>query len=180
MNNTRSLITLVCVLAMTGCLAQSNWEISDDYVIEFSGSGAEGSFAGLEGTIVFDPQDLKGSRFDVSIDPATIATGNKTKDKHARGKSWFDVENYLKISFMSDRIRSVNEGYLAEGQLTMHGVDKPALIEFSFESISEREAIFNGTLTVDRQEFGIEGPFMAFMVGDEFEVQIKVNAEKVN
>ena len=79
-----------------GLSAQTNYTITDNYSIEFSGSKAEGTLGGLAGAIVFDPTDLEASTFNVEVDINTISTGNKTKDKHARGDSWFDAAMYPK------------------------------------------------------------------------------------
>ena len=170
--------SLLIITLTTSGFAQTSWKILEDYTIEFSGTGAEGTFHGLEGTIEFDSQDLANSRFDVSVDPASIATGNKTKDKHARGKSWFNVERYIKIKFVSNTITSLEEGYVADGILTLHGVPRETQIAFTFTENAQGKAIFKGTLMVNRQDFEIEGPFISFMVGDEFVVNLVVPVKK--
>lgn len=154
--------------------AQTNWNISDDYSITFSGSGASGTFEGLDGDIQFDPEDLANARFNVSINPTTISTGNQTKDKHARGKSWFNVEKFSKVKFVSSRVIRTSEGYSAEGALLLHGISKKIRIDFTFSEEDLNTGLFEGKLTVDRQDFGIEGPFVSFMVGNEFEVSLRV------
>jgi len=158
--------------------AQTSWNILDDYTISFSGSGADGSFRGLEGSIVFDPQNLEDSRFEVSIDPASISTGNKTKDKHARGKSWFNVKDYITIKFESNRIQTFEDRYVAEGLLTLKGISKETRITFKFVEETEGKATFEGDFTVNRQDFDIEGPLISFMVGDEFDVSLVVPVEQ--
>lgn len=180
-NNTfiRVLLTTLLVWAFPSVThAQDSWKISEDYSIKFSGAGAEGTFEGLKGKILFDPQKLEVSKFDVTLDPSSIDTGNKTKNKHARGKSWFHVDKYIDIRFVSNKIYSVEQQYVAEGLLTLHGVEKAAKIIFTYQESAPGKAVFEGNLTVNRQDFGIEGPFISFMVGDEFEVGITVNAVK--
>ena len=41
-------------------------------------------------------------------------------------------------------------------------------------SRSGNTAMFEGTFTVNRKDFDITGPFFGFVVGDEFEVTLKV------
>lgn len=151
----------------------STWNISDDYNIRFSGRGAEGTFSGLEGTINFDPSDLSAARMDVSVDVKTISTGNNTKNKHARGDSWFDAERYPKITFRSQRFRRSGQAYEVVGNLTLHGTTKEVTIPFTFTENTDG-GLFQGKFTVDRQVYGIEGPLLAFTVGDEFEIEMKV------
>ena len=165
----------ILLLAVIGfaLTAMASWRVSEDYVIQFSGSGAEGTFSGLSGSVMFDPKDLSSSKFDVTVEASTISTGNKTKDKHARGKSWLDVEKYPYIKFTSSQVTQSGYGYEMTGELELHGVTKKMTIPFSF-SQSGDTGRFEGTFTVNRKDFEITGPFFGFVVGDEFEVTLKV------
>ncbi len=173
----RQLFILLLILPAAFAFTIGNtWSISDDYEVRFSGSGAEGTFRGLTGTIKFDPDQLRQSQFDVSIDATTIDTGNKTKDKHARGKSWFDVEQYPEIKFRSLQVTKAGDQYQMTGTLTLHGVEKEITFPFTFTE-NGGSGLFEGSFTVDREEYGIKGPFIGFMVGDDFEVNLKVPVE---
>ncbi len=165
------------LLLAFGFAPNTAWNISDDYEVRFSGSGADGTFRGLTGTIVFDPAAPEQGRFDVSLDARTINTGNKTKDKHARGDSWFDAEQYPEIHFRSSTIEPSGDHYQMTGTLTLHGVSKETTFPFTFTQ-QGNTGVFNGTFTVDREEFGIDGPFFAFTVGDDFEVSLNVPVTK--
>ena len=168
---------LVAILLFVGIpLTKTIWNITDDYEVRFSGSGAEGTFRGLTGTIVFDSDSLEQARFDVAVDARTIDTGNKTKDKHARGDSWFDVEQYPEIKYSSSRVESTDDGYRTTGTLTLHGVEKEVSFLFTFRQ-SGSTGVFEGTMVIDRHDFGIKGPLLGFVVGDEFEVSLRVPAE---
>lgn len=174
LTNRRQLFTLLMILPFSFAFVWWNiWSISNDYVIRFSGTGAEGTFRGLSGTIVFDPNALQEAKFDVSVDASTIETGNNTKNKHARGDNWFDVKQYPEIRFRSSQISRVGDKYQMTGTLTLHGVEKEITFPFTF-SENNNSGVFEGSFTVDREEFGIEGPFISFMVGDDFEVNLKV------
>ncbi|MEL7423299.1 MAG: YceI family protein [Bacteroidota bacterium] len=151
----------------------STWNIADDYNIRFSGRGAEGTFSGLQGTINFDAANLANAHMDVSVDVKTISTGNNTKNKHARGDSWFDAERYPKITFRSEQFRKKGQAYEVVGDLTLHGTTKEVTIPFTFTK-NTNGGLFVGTFTVDRQEYGIEGPLLAFTVGDDFEIKLRV------
>ena len=167
------------LLLAFGFAPNTAWNISDDYEVRFSGSGADGTFRGLTGTIVFDPAAPEQGRFDISLDARTINTGNKTKDKHARGDSWFDVEQYPEIHFRSSTIEPSSDHYQMTGTLTLHGVDKEITFPFAFTRSPQGDSgTFNGTFTVDREAFGIDGPFFAFTVGDDFEVSLNVPVTK--
>lgn len=157
----------------------SNWNIQDDYTIKFSGRGANGTFSGLQGTIQFAADDLATAKMDVNVKVNTIDTGNKTKDKHARGESWFYAEKYPQIQFESTKFEQVEDSYLVTGDLTLRGVTKSVAIPFDFKQ-NDQGGEFTGEVTINRQDFGIEGPFLAFAVSDEFLVKLKVPVTQKN
>lgn len=153
-------------------VALNSYEIAEDYSIKFDGRGAAGTFSGLEGEIAFDENNLDASRINVSVDATTINTGNKTQDKHARGEKWFDTESYPKITFKSNKFEKTAVGYSVTGMFEVHGFKKSETIPFTF-----KDNVFAGKFTINRQEYGIEGPFFAFTVSDEFEVSLRVPVE---
>lgn len=168
------LFTLLQLLTLTQSAAQEKWEIQEDYRIYFSGTKAEGTFGGLQGIILFDPDNLQASKFDVSLEVATIATGNKTKDKHARGDSWFDADSFPNIRFVSTSIiKRDNNQYEAIGNLELKGISKEVNLQFSFTRTAN-SGLFEGDLKVNREDFGIEGNFFGFVVGKDFQVDLNI------
>lgn len=123
--------------------------------------------------ITFDPNDLSKTVINVSLDASTIETGNTTKNKHARSENWFFVEQFPVIQFKSTKVIETGNGYLMKGELELRGIQKEVLIPFMFTDQGEI-AQFQGTLKVNRKDFGIEGNFMEFLVGEDFEVDIRV------
>ena len=121
--------TLLIFSALT--LNGQTWQIADNYEITFETSQAEGSFRGLEGTINFDPDNLATASFKVSVDVNTIATGNKTKDGHARGKRWFNAELFPRITFNSTSVKLIDGKYHVKGNLEMKGIKKEITIPLS-------------------------------------------------
>ncbi len=151
----------------------TTWSIGEDYQIRFKGSRAEGTFSGLTGKIYFNPENLSTAEMDVKVKANTINTGNKTKDKHARGKNWFDAKTYPDITFKSKLFKKVKDGYEVIGQLNLHGITKEIVIPFTFEQSSEG-GMFMGSFTVNRKDYGIRGPLLGVVVGNDFEVDLKV------
>ena len=169
-------LLLICFALLAAASARyqaAEYEIDSAYVIRFTGSGAEGTFRGLTGDIVFDPENLSAARMDVTVDAATIATGNDLKDKHARGENWFDTAKYPTITYRANEFSRTESGFLANGTLTLHGVSRSKPLPFTFLQTADGGR-FEGSMTVDREAFGIEGPWLAFTVGDDFSVEIVV------
>jgi polyisoprenoid-binding protein YceI len=153
-NISPSLLTLLLFASAFSIVYLQEWEIGNDYEVRFSGKYAHGTFRKLQGELVFQEEDLNKSRFDVTIDVNSIETGNKLKNKHARGTHWFDAEKYPLIHFVSSSIAKTDTGYVASGELEMHGVKKPLNIPFRFEKAGD-SALFRGRFKIDRGEFGI-------------------------
>jgi len=153
-NISPSLLTLLLFASAFSIVYLQEWEIGNNYEVRFSGKYAHGTFRKLQGELIFQEDDLNKSRFDVTIDVNSIETGNNLKNKHARGTHWFDTEKYPLIHFVSSSIAKTDTGYVASGELDLHGVKKPLNIPFRFEKTGD-SALFRGRFKIDRGEFGI-------------------------
>jgi polyisoprenoid-binding protein YceI len=142
--------TLLIIGSAFTVFKSQDWKIADNYSVKFNGGDPSGEFGGLKGTVSFDPTDLPNSKFDASIDVASINTGNGMKNTHAKSEKWFDADKYPTIQFTSNTITKADSGYEANGMLSMHGVQKEVIIPFVFE-----ENVFKGTLTVNRMDYNI-------------------------
>ncbi len=141
---------LVFVASSFTVYLATDWKISEGYSIKFDGGDPSGEFKGLKGTISFDPNNLKDSKFEVSIDVATINTGNGMKNGHAKSEKWLDAEKYPLISFASKEITKVANGFEAKGTLDMHGVQKEITLPFTFDG-----TVFKGSISVNRMDYNI-------------------------
>ena len=142
-------ITLIIGSAFTALKTQ-DWKISDTSFVKFDGGDPSGQFGGMKGTISFDPNDLANSKFDATIDVASINTGNGMKNTHAKSEKWFDAEKYPTIQFTSSAITKTTDGYETKGMLTMHGVQKEVVIPFTFQ-----DDTFKGSFTVNRLDYNV-------------------------
>src|SRR3954464_159281 len=87
-----TLLLIAAVFAFT--VVSPVWKITDKYNISFSSNEAGGIFKTFKGSIAFDEQNLAVSNFDVTIDVASINTGNGLQNKHAKSDEWFDAAKY--------------------------------------------------------------------------------------
>jgi polyisoprenoid-binding protein YceI len=146
------LATVALMLASAFTFIQSqSWKIADGYSVKFDGGDPSGEFTGLKGTINFDEKNLAASNFDVTIDAASINTGNGMKNTHAKSANWFDVEKYPTIAFKSSAITKTAAGYEAKGVLDMHGVQKEITMPFTFANNT-----FAANFEVNRLDFKID------------------------
>ena len=142
-------VILIMASSFTIFMSQ-DWKIADNYSVRFDSGDPSGQFGGMKGTVNFDPNDLANSKFDETIDVASINTGNGMKNTHAKSEKWFDADKYPTIGFTSSSIIKTSTGYEAKGTLSMHGVQKEIVIPFTFEN-----NIFKGSFTVNRLDYNI-------------------------
>jgi polyisoprenoid-binding protein YceI len=153
------------------------WNIDPNFSIKFSGKKVAGTFSGLSGNVIFDPNNWQAAQMNVSVDVNSIKTGNTTQDDHAKGDSWFHAVKYPKISFASSSFSKTTNGYMVNGNLTLHGVTKPVSIPFQF-SETQGKGLFVGNFKVNRKDYGIKGNAFGFLVGEEFSIELKVPVMK--
>lgn len=130
-----------------------DWKIAENYSMKFDGGDPTGEFKGLKGLVRFDEKNLAASKFDISIEVATINTGNGMKNTHAKSGAWFDAEKYPVIKFTSSVIAKTSSGYTVKGVLDMHGVQKEITVPFTFSG-----NVFASNFEVNRNDFGIGDP----------------------
>ena len=148
----------------------------------------EGRFTDFSGTIEFDAADPSKTRVTGEIKTASINTNNEKRDKHLRTDEFFHVEKYPTIAFVSTKVSDVDvrkkTGKL-HGKLTMHGVEKPVVLDVVYlgagaDPWGNQKAGFKATATIDRKDFGLNWNEAletgGFLVGDEVEIQINVEA----
>lgn len=142
---------LMLLIASAFSFIQSlDWKIADNYSVKFDGGDPSGEFKGLQGVIKFDANNLAASQFDVSIDVASINTGNGMKNTHAKSAMWFDAAKYPQIKFTSATITKTAAGYEAKGTMDMHGVQKEVVIPFTFTNNT-----FAAAFEINRLDYNI-------------------------
>ena len=147
------------------------------FVIKNFGINTGGTFEGLAGSVVFDPANLAGASFNVSVDAKTVDTDMEARDNHLRKEEYFDVEKYPKLSFRSTKITTTNkEGYLFMfGVITIKNISKE--ISFPFKQTSKDGGIlFEGEFKLNRRDFGVGGK--SFSMSDELNVELSIFAKK--
>jgi polyisoprenoid-binding protein YceI len=173
------LYPIAAVLILAGSaftfIAAQNWQIAEGYSIAFSSDDASGIFKGFKGSIAFDEQNPAASKFDVTIDVATINTGNGLQNKHARSDEWFDAAKYPQMHFVSQKIAKAGNGYQVTGDLEIHGVKKAVTIPFTFKKTATG-GVFATTFTVNRNDFKLGKP--GGDVGEQIKLDISVPVTK--
>ena len=149
---------LLCIGAVSAFAPATGWQIGEKYNIRFTGGGEVGGiFKTFKGSITFDEQNLATSGFDLSIDVASINTGNGLMNTHAKSAEWFDAGKYPTIRFTSKKIVKNGAAYSVSGDLEIHGVKKEVTLPFTFQN-KGTTGTFNGTFTVNRSDYHVGKP----------------------
>jgi len=129
----------------------------------------EGTFTGMSGTVKFDKNNLSASSFDVCVSVETVNTGIGARDKHLKTADFFDADKFPSICFVSSSIEATAEGYMTDGELTLHGVTKKISIPFTYS-----ENTLKGEIAINRFDYGLgaESYSGTAMVGEIAEIVI--------
>ncbi len=128
----------------------------------FSGTAFEGGFGKWDAQIKFDPKNLAGSKAVVSVDLASVASGDADRDQTLPTADWFNVAKFPRAVFTTTAITAAGGGkYNAAGTLSLRGVAKPVVLPFTLV-ITGDTARMTGQVVLNRSQFGIgQGQFTA-------------------
>lgn len=148
-------------LLLAGTAPASEWRVDHDASrLGFSGiqygDRFEGRFREFAADMRFDPNDLRASRFDVTVNTASADTGSRQRDSTLKDPAWFHVEAYPKARFVTSRIRRSDGDYAykAVGELTIRDHTRKIALPFDW-TIDDRRAHMQGVITLDRTNFGV-------------------------
>jgi polyisoprenoid-binding protein YceI len=120
-----------------------------------------GRFNKFTGNFTYDEKSPAASSVTVNIDPASIDSAHAERDKHLRGKDFFDVEKYTTAKFVSTSYtESAPNKAVLKGDLTLHGVTKNITIDVQLvghgnDPWGGYRRGFTGTTTLTLADFGI-------------------------
>jgi polyisoprenoid-binding protein YceI len=143
-----------------------------------------GRFTSYDVTIVTN-QDPLGSSVTATIDLASIDTGNQPRDHHLRSADYLEVDKYPTMSYRSTGIRHTDDGWVIDGELTLHGVTRqvPLAVEvngFGPDPFGGQRAGFSVTAQINRRDFGIDLTIPmdggGVVVGDQVSISLEIEA----
>jgi polyisoprenoid-binding protein YceI len=186
-----AILTGILALAAPLALAQTTTWVSDpmhsevDFSItHMSVSKVHGRFGNVKATIVYNAADPTKSTVTATIGVDTVDTGVDARNTHLKSPDFFDVANLPTATFTSTSVTKNGSHLTVTGNLTLHGVTKPVVLDVEGPNGSMTDPKgqvhtgFSATTTIDRTAFGIGGKFPAAMLGDEVALDIELEAVK--
>lgn len=170
-------------------------DLTGDYVIDpshstigFSARHAmvtkvRGHFGDVEGSAHIDTQTPANSSVTITMQAASVTTGNEQRDGHLRTPDFFDVENHPQATFVSTNVERDGTEWQITGDLTINGVSKSLTIPFE-ETGSAKDPYgnirvgFEGGTTINRTDWGLKfnaaletgGVLVSEKIGLEFDI----------
>ena len=92
-----------------------------------------GRFNDFEGQFVLDEDNPEHSSTKVTIDVASVDSNHAERDKHLRGKDFFQVDKFPEASFVSTKIEKTGEETAKiTGDFTLKGGTKPITLDAKY------------------------------------------------
>lgn len=151
-------------------------------------SNVRGEFRKVAGSATGDIANPAATTVEATIDAASIDTRNEERDAHLRKPDFLDVAKFPTIVFKSTKVEKAGEGWKLTGDLTLHGVTKPVVLDVTNVTAPIKDPWGNSRIgaqaktKLNRRDFGIaynallEGG--GLVVGDEITVAIDVEVVK--
>jgi polyisoprenoid-binding protein YceI len=179
------------LLAIPATASAGTWDIDPAHsTIEFSVkhmmvSTVKGQFEKVKGAIELDDKDVTKSTVEVTIDVASVNTHEPKRDGHLKSPDFFDVAKFPTATFKSTKVQKAGKKLKVTGDLTLHGVTKPVVLEVEGPSPATKTPFgttvrgVHATGKIDRKDFEIGWNKVldngGVLVGNE--VTLEFNAE---
>jgi polyisoprenoid-binding protein YceI len=150
-------------------------------VSHFGLSYATLRFDKIDATLDYDPAHPEASKLQVTIDPASIDTGDEALNRQIAG-DLFEAGKYPQIRFVSTTVKPTIEGRAqVTGDLAFHGVTHPVDLDVLFNGAGQdpqhlTRLGFSANATIQRSQFGVTKYRPA--AGDDVSVDIEVEFKK--
>ncbi|GIT91800.1 cytochrome b561 [Jannaschia pagri] len=160
----------------------STWTVEEgtlSITVQQLGAAVTGSFSEWQAAIDFDETpraDGTHGTVEVGVSTASLSLGSVTQQ--ATSGDFLASEAHPQATYTATLL-SEGEGYVADGTLSVRGVDVPLRLPFTLELEGDR-AVMAGTGTLDRRDFGMGESYPdESSVGFTVEVTVALTASRL-
>jgi polyisoprenoid-binding protein YceI len=120
-----------------------------------------GTFGKWYAVLTTKENDWKHGTVTVSVQTASLNTGNTYRDADLRSDRFFDVQRYPKMTFEGTEFAVADSTLSVNGMLTIKGHSKPITLTGQYRGVAKdsdghERIAFEARGEVDRRDFGIE------------------------
>jgi polyisoprenoid-binding protein YceI len=151
-------------------------------------SNVNGTFGNFSAEATTQGEDFSTAKFNFKAAIDSINTGVADRDGHLKSADFFDAANYPEMLFHSTDVKQLASDELEiSGDLTIHGVTKPATLKAEFAGIAvdpygQTKAGLSLTGKIKRSEFGLVWSAVTeagnVVVGDEIKLDCEIQLIK--
>jgi polyisoprenoid-binding protein YceI len=153
------------LVAGTKLPAPGRWQIDPGHTEaafigrHFMLTKVRGRFTGVTGTITVADEPGE-STVEVTIDMASVESGNQARDEHLRSPDFFDAARHPTATFSGHAARWQDAQGLLTGELTIRGVTRPVTLAAEYlghvaDPWGGQRAIFTAEGTLNREDWGL-------------------------
>jgi polyisoprenoid-binding protein YceI len=143
-----------------------------------------GTFDKWYAVLTTKENDWKQGTVKVTVQTASLNTGNGYRDADLRSDRFFDVQRYPKMTFEGTEFAVADSTLSVSGILTIKGHSKPITLTGQYRGIAKdrdghERIAFEATGEVDRRDFGIkfnESVAGTDLVGNNVEITVAIEA----
>ncbi|MBU44782.1 MAG: hypothetical protein CMN76_16285 [Spirochaetaceae bacterium] len=132
----------------------------------------DGRFNRWDSTVLVSP-DFSHASGMVTIQIASIDTGNEGRDDHLRNPDFFASQQFPTATYRLEAIASENNTVTTDGTLTIRGVSRPLKIVFRKQA-SDSGVRLHGSFTLNRKDFGVDYDSVLNPIDDNVTVNLSV------
>ena len=124
-------------------------------------ASVHGRIAEFGGTIVVTDQ-VENSSVEVTLQAASVDTGNPDRDQHLRSKDFLHTEAFPEITFHSKSLRPLSaDRWAMDSELTIRGVTRPISLDLTYLGVGPDpwggvRAAFHAVTELRREDFAID------------------------
>jgi len=188
-----TLLASACALPQAALATPTRYALDHEnshveFKFKLNGTPQTGSMPIERAKITIDPQHLPASQVDVTLNVARARTGLIFITQAMTSSGVLDAAQFPTIRFVSRRITlgaagRISEGAQITGDLTLHGVTKPIILQAAIyrprgtpaDDLSQLDVVLNGGL--NRNDFGASG--FPNLVGSKVTLDIRARISAV-
>jgi polyisoprenoid-binding protein YceI len=147
-----------------------------------------GTFTNWYALLLTEDRDWRHGRINVTVQTASLNTGNAYRDSDLRSRRFFDVDSFPEMTFLGTGIAASDTTVEIIGLMTIKAHTRPVTLKGQYRGIASdadgRERIaFDASTTLDRRDFGINWNTAVggnTLIGNDVEITIALEAVRVN
>jgi polyisoprenoid-binding protein YceI len=181
-------MTMTRTVADTALPAPGRWRIDPGHAeVAFIGrhfmlTKVRGRFTGVAGAVIV-ADDPTQSSVEVTIDMASVQSGDGARDEHLRSPDLFDVTAHPTATFRSTHVAWTGTKGDVTGDLTITGTTRPVVLSVEYlgnatDPWGGERAVFSASATINREDFGLTWNMLlesgGLLVSREIRLEVEV------